>query len=254
MTSPVRITAAAGTHVGRVRRRNEDSYYLGEFLVAVADGLGGHVAGDLASSTAIEALKPYDREVDPADLADTLGEAVASADRALRRKVREQPESAGMGTTMVALLRSGTAAVVANVGDSRVYLMRDGSLARITEDHTYRFLVAAADAIPELPGRLARFLDGRKDGRSPDLTAVSLSPGDRVLLCTDGLSSYVPEPVIRDALRSAASPEQATEALISGTLDRGAPDNVTVLVLEARAERHIRPSLGGFEPSPRSPR
>ncbi|GGN80027.1 hypothetical protein GCM10010112_55120 [Actinoplanes lobatus] len=240
MTSPLQITAAAGTHVGLVRRRNEDSHYLGDFLVAVADGLGGHVAGDLASGTAIEALKPYDREVDPADLADTLGTAVASADRALRRKVREQPDAAGMGTTMVALLRSGTAAVVANVGDSRAYLMRafrsggDASLLRITEDHTYQHLVAAADTFPELPGKLARFLDGRKDGRSPDLTAVRLSPGDRILLCTDGLSSYVPEPVIQKVLGSAGSPDQVTEALIASALDRGAPDNVTVLVLEIR--------------------
>src|SRR5215213_2325102 len=113
---------AGRTEVGLVRRRNEDALYVGEQLFAVADGLGGHVAGDVASTTAIEALAAYDRPVQPEDLAAALGRAVAAADLAIRRRVTDEPSLAGMGTTLVALLRSGPAAMLANVGDSRAYL------------------------------------------------------------------------------------------------------------------------------------
>lgn len=229
---------ASRTEIGLVRRRNEDALYVGEQLFAVADGLGGHVGGDVASTTAIEALAGYDLPVRPQDLDATLGRAVAAADSAIRRRVIDEPELAGMGTTLVALLRSGPAAVLANVGDSRAYLLRGGPAGRgrtlrITEDHTYRHLVSAASRVPNLPDKLARFLDGRPDGRSPDLTRLALHSGDRVLLCTDGLSSYVGDDLIHLALAEYETADGAAERLVRLALDSGAPDNVTVLVLDA---------------------
>ncbi len=117
MTSTLRAYAASGTDVGLVRRRNEDAFYQGQWLYAVADGLGGHVAGDIASTTAVDAMKAYDRPVQPADLARVLGRAINDASEALRRKTRDEPKLRQMGTTVVAMLRSGETAVVANIGD-----------------------------------------------------------------------------------------------------------------------------------------
>src|SRR3954451_13409251 len=147
MNNTLRGEASSRTHTGHVRRRNEDAFHQGQWLYAVADGLGGHVGGNIASSIAIEALKPYDQPVESAHLVDVLGRAINDADEALRRRIREEPELAGMGTTMVALLRSGDTAVLANIGDSRAYLIRNhggvrSPMVQISEDHTYQHLVA----------------------------------------------------------------------------------------------------------------
>jgi serine/threonine protein phosphatase PrpC len=237
MTSTLTAHAASRTDVGLVRRRNEDAFYQGQWLYAVADGLGGHVAGDIASTTAINALKPYDQLVQPSELPDVLGKAIGDASEALRRRIRDEPKLAGMGTTMVAVLHSGDTAVLANVGDSRAYLMRDfranhSALVQVSEDHTYRHLVAGADEVPNLPEKLARFLDGRTDGRSPDLTILQLRPGDRLLLCSDGLSSYVPHELIRSAVNCADGPVHIVDTLIALALDHGGRDNVTVMAID----------------------
>lgn len=227
------VRAVGGTHVGLVRQRNEDAFYQGQWLFAVADGLGGHVAGDVASFTAIDTVRSYDRPVDPDDLAEALGRAVSDANDALRRRVRDEPQLAGMGTTMVALLCSGDSAVLASIGDSRAYRMADRSrLVPITEDHTYQHLVAGAATVPTLPDKIARFLDGRHEGRSADVTRLQLHAGDRILLCSDGLSSYVPHGVIEDVLRTVDESAQAVDDLVTSALDHGGRDNVTVLVVD----------------------
>ncbi len=130
-----------------------------------------------------------------------------------------------------------TTAVVGNVGDSRAYLMRNvgsptNTLTQVSEDHTYQHLVADAKMVPNLPDKLARFLDGRKDGRSPDLTTLRLHPGDRILLCSDGLSSYVPPDSVRATLNSAEDGESVADRLVSLALDEGGRDNVTVIVVD----------------------
>jgi len=236
MTTALSVDVAARTHVGHVRRRNEDAVYVGEWLYVVADGLGGHVSGDIASTTALEAVKPYDRHVPDKQLADVLGRAISDADAAIRRRVRAEPELVGMATTMVAVLRSDNCAVLANIGDSRAYVMRNhrsnGMLTQVSEDHTYQHLIAAASEVPNLSEKLTRYLDGRKDGRSPDLTALRLSPGDRVLLCSDGLSSYVPHEVIRTILQTSGSLAKVADALVASALNQGGPDNVTVCVID----------------------
>jgi len=231
----VQVGASGRTHVGLVRRRNEDSLYVGESLFVVADGMGGHVAGDVASSTAIDILRPYDECVDPARLSDTLGQAIGAVNNALRQKAQAEPRVAGMGTTLVAMLRSGTAAAVANVGDSRVYLRRGGTTLQITEDHTYEHLVAEACHVPNLGEKLSRFLDGRVDGRSPDISAWDLQAGDRFLLCSDGLSSFVPHAAIHAALDSAVTTtDAAADVLIALAVESGGKDNVTVIVVDVR--------------------
>jgi protein phosphatase len=110
-----------------------------------------------------------------------------------------------------------------------------GSLVQLTEDHTYEHLVAEASAVPNLPGKITRFLDGREDGRSPDLTPLSLCSGDRILLCSDGLSSYVPEERIGAVLNSSGAVEQVAERLIALALDHGGRDNVTVCIIDVTA-------------------
>jgi serine/threonine protein phosphatase PrpC len=230
----IRVEAAGRTHVGLVRRRNEDTIHVGRSLFAVADGLGGHVAGDIASATVIDALQAHDRQVDEAELAEAAGRAVRDANDALRRRIKAAPELAGMGSTLVALLRSGTKAAVVNVGDSRAYLLRNGVTLALTEDHTFQHLVADAGRVPDLPERLARWLDGRLDGRSPDIAIRTLRPGDRFLLCSDGLSSYVPYDLIHAALTTSSSPDETADQLVTLAIDQGAPDNVTVIVVDVR--------------------
>lgn len=230
--------AAARTHVGLVRQRNEDAFHVGPSLLAVADGLGGHVAGDIASATVIDVLKLYDRPTAPVDLSSVLGQAVHAASQALRARIAAEPDLAGMGTTLVAMLWANSTAVVANIGDCRAYLLRgSGSpMTQITEDHTYGNLVADADDVPNLPGRIARFLDGRADGRSPDLNSHGLHPGDRFLLCSDGLSSVVEGGLIRDTLTSFSDPGEAAERLIALAVDHGGPDNITVVVADVNVQ------------------
>ncbi|RFS84117.1 serine/threonine-protein phosphatase [Actinomadura spongiicola] len=232
------IEAALGTHVGLKRKRNEDSGYVGRRLLAVADGLGGHAAGDVASTTVIDTLKRHDREVAPEDLATTLGHAIFDAGDALRARAAGDPSVTGMGTTLVAVLWSGNRAVFANVGDSRIYRLRDGQLLGFSEDHVYERLVFDAGTVPDLPPKLARFLDGRADGRSPDLTVRELKAGDRLLLCSDGLSGVVDQEDIRDILASVNDPNETVNRLVQATLARGAPDNVTAIVADIQSNQN----------------
>ena len=230
----VTVRSAGRTHVGMVRRRNEDAFHVGKHLVAVADGLGGHPAGDVASSLVINSIRSADRPDEPAKLADMLSRAIFDANNAVRAHTPQHPETANMATTLVALLRSGDAAVLANVGDSRAYLLRKGTLTQITEDHVFSRLVADSNAVPTLSDRLTRYLDGRVDGRSADISLWQLLPGDRFLLCTDGLSSYVSADTIREALTDGTA-DEAADRLVAVALDAGGIDNVTVVVVDVRA-------------------
>jgi len=228
MTGEVMLRCAAVSDTGLARQRNEDSAYAGRWLYAVADGLGGHVAGDLASAAVVTALRACDAKVTAAQLIATLSKAVRAANEILARKVAADPALAGMGTTLTAMLWSGRSAAVAHIGDSRAYLLRGGRLLRITKDHRL-------DGLVEDPGGLraglVRYLDGRPD-RLPDMAQCQGLPGDRYLLCSDGLSSVASHVAIQHALQLAASPDEAVQILITLAYDAGAPDNVTVLVLD----------------------
>lgn len=222
---------AAGTSTGLVRKRNEDSAYAGHWLCAVADGMGGHAAGDIASATVIDAIRRFDIAArDPGQITAILGNAVREANERLIARVQAEQGLASMGSTMTAMLWSGTSMVIAHIGDSRAYRLRAGVLKQLTEDHVMSKLVASP--MPsEIGGYLVRFLDGRP-GWSPDLTPREARPGDRYMLCSDGLSSVLSPDAIRDVLASTDDIGQAVEALVRQTHEAGAPDNVTVIAID----------------------
>jgi protein phosphatase len=222
---------AAATSTGLVRVHNEDSAYVGHWLCAVADGMGGHVAGGVASTAVMDALHPFDVAVSsPTELTSILGRAVAAASERLAATIATDPSLAGMGSTLVAMLCIGTHVAVANIGDSRAYLVRHGALTQITEDHVMSKLVA--NPTPSQIGAfLVRYLDGRLD-RSPDLTRRTTMPGDRFLICSDGLSGVLEPSAIRDVLVSMTDADEAVTELIRLTHEAGAPDNVTAIVAD----------------------
>ncbi|SRR6266496_1176024 len=224
------VVAAAASETGLVRQNNEDAAYLGRWLYAVADGMGGHAAGEVASAAVIGSLHACDAEVPPADLLVTLGRGVAAANAEVARRAAEDPARRGMGTTLTAMLWSGDQAALAHIGDSRAFLLRDSQLREITEDHTIGHLVSDAGFLAPV---LSRYLDGRPD-RSPDLTLRELRPGDRYLLCSDGLSPEVSSEAIGDALLSAGDAPAVVSQLVALAEAAGAPDNVTVIVVDVR--------------------
>jgi PPM family protein phosphatase len=231
MTARLTLAAAAASETGLVRENNEDAAYSGRWLFAVADGLGGHAAGEVASAAVIESLRSHDKEIAPDILLETLGLAIAEANREVARRVAADPSRKGMGTTLTAMLWSGDCAALAHIGDSRAFRLREGRLHQITEDHTIGRLVSDADFLAPV---LARHLDGRPD-RSPDLRMRDLRVGDRYLLCSDGLSPVVSSGAIRGVLVSAPSPTEAVRQLSALAEEAGGPDNFTMVVIDVRA-------------------
>src|SRR5271168_4798704 len=156
MTAALVLVAAAASETGLVRENNEDAAYSGRWLFAVADGLGGHAAGEVASAAAIESLSSQDAEVAPDILLEVIGLAIVEANREVARQAAAEPSRKGMGTTLPALLWSGTCAAFAHIGDSRAFRLREGQLRQITEDHTIGKLVSDADFLAPV---LSRYLD-----------------------------------------------------------------------------------------------
>jgi serine/threonine protein phosphatase PrpC len=187
MATALAPVAAAASETGLVRQNNEDAVYSGRWLFAVADGMGGHAAGEIASAAVIESLRAHDQDVAADALLEVLGHAVTEGNEKIARRAAEDPARFGMGTTLTAMLWSGDTAVLAHIGDSRAFRLRDGQLRQITEDHVLGNLVSNAGPLAPV---LSRFLDGRPD-RSPDLILRDLRAGDRYLICSDGLSPVV---------------------------------------------------------------
>ena len=232
---------AARSDVGKARDRNEDSYYGGDHVFAVADGLGGHNAGDVASKLAIEPIASLDRRVGdlPDDrVADALADAVLEANRAVYKRAQDDAKVRGMGTTLTAVAVADGYAHLAHVGDSRCYLMRDGAFSQLSSDHTLvARMVQEGKLTPEQaevhPQRsiLTRAL-GAEPEIDVDSLEITLVPGDRLLLCSDGLSSVIVEERIRELLAAAGDLDQACKQLIDEANSRGGPDNITVVVVE----------------------
>jgi PPM family protein phosphatase len=244
---------ACATSTGLVRGRNEDSAYVGRWLCAVADGMGGHAAGNIASATVIDAIRQFDAvPEEPAQLLTILAAAVRQANDRLAARAEEEPGLASMGSTLTAMFWLGSDVVVANIGDSRAYRLRAGVLRRLTEDHVMSKLVASPMPT-EISDYLVRFLD-RRPGWSPDLTVRAALPGDRYLICSDGLSSVLSEDRIREVLANIGDLDQAVDALIRETHEMGAPDNVTVIAIDLPEgtwrEREGRPVILGAAASP----
>jgi len=230
MTARLTLAAAAASETGLVRENNEDAAYSGHWLFAVADGLGGHAAGEVASAAVIESLSSHDAEVAPDILLETFGLAIAEANREIARQVAVDPSRKGMGTTLTAMLWSGDYAALAHIGDSRAFRLREGRLHQITEDHTIGNLVSDADFLAPV---LSRHLDGRPD-RSPDLSLRELQVGDRYLLCSDGLSPVVSSGAIQSALVSTPTPLEAVRQLCALVEEAGGPDNFTMIVIDVQ--------------------
>ena len=232
------LRSVARSDVGLVREGNEDSGYAGPRLLAVADGMGGHAAGEVASSATIDELLHVENGVGNSDALDSLNAAVVAANDRIRQLVIDDPRREGMGTTLTALLWTGTDIRVAHIGDSRAYLLRDSKLRQLTHDHTFvQTLVdegrISADEANIHPARslILKALDGKPDPE-PDLDILEVRPGDRLLLCSDGLSGVVSSDTMRDTMLNQRDLSQAADALVELALRGGAPDNVTVVVAD----------------------
>jgi len=234
----IALRYAARSDVGLVRSNNQDSAYAGPHLLVVADGMGGHAGGDVASSVAVAHLAPLDDEAHgPDDALDELAAALGEAHEELLALAEDNPELAGLGTTVTALLRSGNKLAMAHIGDSRAYLLRDGELNQVTTDHSFvQHLVNTGKLTPEEaehhPQRsvLLRVLGDFDMEIVPDLSVREARPGDRWLLCSDGLSGVVSHDTMAAALRDIADVGACAEHLVELALRGGAPDNVTVVV------------------------
>ncbi len=232
--------STAISHVGKIRANNQDSGYAGTHLFLVADGMGGHAGGDVASAIALKRVMEADRQyASAADAEFALKSALSAANTQLAETVFEHPELTGMGTTVSAILRSGSQIAIAHIGDSRIYLLRDGTLKQITADHTFvQRLVDSGRITPEEaavhPRRsvLMRVLGDVDAAPEIDTTVFDVLPGDRWLLCSDGLSSYVSDDKIEHTLSSVSVVRDAADRLVKESLDQGAPDNVTVVIVD----------------------
>jgi protein phosphatase len=231
------VRYAMKSDVGRSREENEDSAYAGPRLQAVADGLGGHAAGEVASATAIDTLRPLDAEVAPGELLATLERAVRAADSRLHDMIQANPALSGMGTTLTGLLWSGAQLGLAHVGDSRGYLLRDGELTQITRDHTVVQAllddgrITAEEAVSH-PQRSMVLRALGSPSAEPDLQLRDARAGDRYLLCSDGLTGELSEDAVADLLRSDDAPQVVAERLVGQALEAGGRDNISVVIVD----------------------
>ena len=221
---------------GLVRGNNEDSAYAGPHLLVLADGMGGHAAGEVASQLMVEHLEHLDRDPEDADMLALLGAAAEDGNASIEASVAEHPEQAGMGTTLTATMFNGRELGLIHVGDSRGYLLRDGELRQLTVDDTFvQSLVNDGKLAPEdvsshpQKSLILKAYTGR--AVEPHLELIQVQPGDRILLCSDGLSDPVTQQTIQLALGD-GTPEMAANRLIELALRSGGPDNVTVVVAE----------------------
>ncbi len=229
---------AAGSHKGMIREGNEDSGYAGPRLLAIADGMGGQAAGEVASSEVISTIVALDDDIPGSDILTSLGDAVQRANDQLRVMVEEDPQLEGMGTTLTALLWTGQRLGLVHVGDSRAYLLRDGVLTQITQDHTWVQRLVDEGRITEdeattHPQRslLMRAL-GSGDHVEPDLSIREVRAGDRYLICSDGLSGVVSHQTMEETLASYQGPQATVQELIQLALRGGGPDNITCIVAD----------------------
>ncbi len=234
------LRTAARSDVGLIRAGNEDSGYAGPDLLVVADGMGGHAAGELASAIAVATLAELETEEMPdEDAVARLSSAVEQASERIADVIAAQPELAGMGTTVTALAWLGAPPRVAlvHVGDSRAYLLREGELSQLSRDHTYvqtlvdaGRITAAEAAVHPRRSLLMRTIDGIHPAE-PDISVREARLGDRYLVCSDGLSGVVADSGLLELLQL-RDPTAAVTALVDAALAGGAPDNVTCLVAD----------------------
>lgn len=235
----LKLRSAAVSHRGLVRDGNQDAVHAGPWLIAVADGMGGMAAGDLASTIAIEAIASVDVPASDEELVPALQGAVDVASARIREAIVEDPARDGMGTTLTALLLSptGTCVALTHVGDSRAYLLRDRVLTQMTKDDTFVQMLLddgliSAEAASSHPRRavITKAVQGGAVGGSHQ--TMTPQAGDRWLLCSDGLSNVVREEALAEALTSHADLPDCAQRLVELALRAGGPDNIAVIVAD----------------------
>ena len=234
----LRFSGAGVSDVGRVRPHNEDSGFVGPYVVLVADGVGGAAAGEIASATAAYSASAVALGWLGESPEQVLAESYAAAAAGVRMGVQRDLERLGMATTLTMLVTDGRDVALGHLGDSRGYLFRDGSLRQITKDHTYvQHLIDTGQLTPEdravHPWRnvVLRSVDGDPAGGGPDIVRLDVAVGDRLLLASDGLTDLVPDAVIADVLASEED-EDAAATLTQLALTAGGRDNITVVVVD----------------------
>jgi len=241
---------AVRSDVGLLREGNEDSAYAGPHLLALADGMGGHAAGEVASAVAISALMGLDDDVPGLDMLGALADAVAKANAQLHDMSAVDASVEGMGTTLTAMLWSLPRVALCHIGDSRAYMLRDGEFYQITRDHTLVQSLLDEGRISEdeaatHPQRslILRALDSRTDAE-PDLSLREALPGDRYLLCSDGLSDVVTEETLHRTLLAIPDPDDVVIQLVELANRAGGPDNITCIVADVldTATSRVAPS------------
>lgn len=250
-----KVISHAASDIGKHRSSNQDSGYAGYQLYFVADGMGGHAGGDIASAIASQRIALTDARYDLIDEAiETIKSGILEANAMLAATVAEHPELEGMGTTFSGILVQGNQVLTAHIGDSRIYLVRDGEVRQVSTDHTFvqRLVemgrITPAEALVH-PRRsvLMRVLGDVVGEPEIDVALFDAVAGDRWLICSDGLSGVVPEDLLTRILTSNISPSEAADLLVGEALEFGAPDNVTVVIADI-----VRSSVEtDFEPSAR---
>jgi protein phosphatase len=249
----IRTVSYAASDVGKVRSSNQDSGYAGVNLFFVADGMGGHAGGDIASAITAQHVATADEPVENSQQAEQkLIDYIWQANEKLGASVDQHSELAGMGTTFSGIFVNGTSVSIGHIGDSRIYLARDGVVKQITSDHTFVQRLVDTGRITEEealvhPRRsvLMRVLGDVEQFPEVDLETFETKAGDRWLVCSDGLSGVIPERLMQRILLSKSTVQEATELLVGEALEFGAPDNVTVVlvdVLDAKEEVEVSPA------------
>lgn len=236
----ISLRYAARSSVGLVRTSNQDSAYAGPHLMVMCDGMGGPAGGDIASAVAVSHLEPLDADSHQAgELLGLLRTAVQDAHAELVARSAANPDLAGLGTTCIAVMRSGNKLAMVHVGDSRAYLLREGELTQVTTDHTFvQYLVSSGRITREQarqhPQRsvLLKTLGDAEGDVQLDESIREAVPGDRWLLCSDGLSGPVSADTLAEVLSQVADPGQAADELISLAERAGGPDNITAVVFD----------------------
>ena len=236
---------AARSDVGKVRSKNDDSAYVGRYLAVVADGMGGHVGGDVASASTVLDLVHLDVP-DTADPETVLPDEIQAANLVLNELVNANPKLSGMGTTVTALLLTGDVLQYAHIGDSRAYRLKDGVFEQVSHDHTFvQRLVDEGRLRPEEaemhPHKnvLLRVLGDSDASPELDINKFPVKAGERWMLCSDGLNAVVPDSITERIMRGTASLEETANDLVETTLAHGSPDNVTIVVFEVVEEEPV---------------
>ena len=242
----IRATAGSSTHVGQVREGNEDSLVTVDGLYFVADGMGGHSAGEIASAIAVDTLRDLHARPDsPLDSAEAVANAVAEANRAIFAEALADPSKAGMGTTLTGLVVTdpgNNEVVVANVGDSRTYLWRHGELRQITKDHSHvqtlvdRGAITRAEARVHFQRNIVLRAMGIESWVDVDTFTVAVEDGDRFILCSDGLVDEADDDEIEREIRHSGGPQNLSERLVDLANRNGGRDNITVVVVDFEHE------------------